>query len=100
MPKSNPTPADKPAATLVDVRAVAAVLGCSTRHVSRMADTGQMPPPVRLGALVRWPSDSIDNWIASGCKPVRTASESSEESTTDQGSCAVAAASRPGERNP
>jgi predicted DNA-binding transcriptional regulator AlpA len=58
---------------LLDVRAVAALLDCSPRHVYRLSDSGSMPPPVRLGALVRWRRDSIESWIASGCKPCRTA---------------------------
>ncbi len=61
------------AAQLLDVRAVAALLGCSARHVYRLADAGHMPPPVRLGALVRWPRQTIEDWIAAGCKPCRTA---------------------------
>jgi len=36
---------------LLDVRGVAALLGCSPRHVYRLADVGKMPAPVRLG---RW----------------------------------------------
>lgn len=60
-------------AALLDVRAVAALLGgCSTRHVYRLADAGKMPPPVRLGSLVRWSRLSIDEWLANDCKPVRT----------------------------
>ena len=47
---SPPAPA---APALLDVRAVAQLLDCSTRHVYRLADNGGMPPPVRLGALVR-----------------------------------------------
>jgi excisionase family DNA binding protein len=73
MTKRSRSPAEAQTAALLDVRAVAAVLGCSTRHVSRMADAGRMPPPVKLGALVRWPRETIDDWIASGCKPVRAA---------------------------
>ena len=73
MTKASHSPPDAQTAALLDVRAVAALLGCSTRHVYRMADAGQMPPSVRLGALVRWPRDTIDEWIAGGCKPVRTA---------------------------
>jgi excisionase family DNA binding protein len=61
------------AAQLLDVRAVAALLGCSPRHVYRLADAGQMPAPVRLGALVRWRRQAIEDWIAAGCKPCRTA---------------------------
>jgi excisionase family DNA binding protein len=63
--------ADAPAAQLLDVRAVAQLLNCSTRHIYRMADAGQMPPPVRIGALVRWRRTDLDAWLASGCKPVR-----------------------------
>jgi excisionase family DNA binding protein len=65
-------PADAPAA-LLDVRAVAALLDCSPRHVYRLSDAGHMPPPVRLGALVRWRRADIDAWLAGGCRPCRTA---------------------------
>jgi excisionase family DNA binding protein len=61
------------AAHLLDVRAVAAMLGCSPRHVYRLADAGHMPPPVRLGALVRWRRQDLDAWLAGRCKPCRTA---------------------------
>ncbi len=54
-------------AALLDVQAVAQLLDCSSRHVYRMADTGRMPPPVRLGALVRWRRQDLDAWIAAGC---------------------------------
>jgi excisionase family DNA binding protein len=60
-------------AALLDVRAVAALLGCSTRHVYRLADAGAMPPPRRLGALVRWSREELLDWIADGCRPVRQA---------------------------
>jgi excisionase family DNA binding protein len=62
-----------PAAQLLDVRAVAALLDCSARHVYRLADAGRMPPPVRLGALVRWRRQDLDAWLAGGCRPCRTA---------------------------
>jgi excisionase family DNA binding protein len=61
------------AVQLLDVRAVAALLDCSARHVYRLADAGRMPPPVRLGALVRWRRGDLDAWLADGCKPCRTA---------------------------
>jgi predicted DNA-binding transcriptional regulator AlpA len=72
-------PADAPAAQLLDVRAVAALLDCSPRHIYRMADAGQMPRPVRIGALVRWrrttgdPTTGIEDWITAGCPSCRTA---------------------------
>ena len=59
-------------AALLDVRQVAAMLGCSTRHVYRLSDSGRMPRPIKLGALVRWDRKLIvEQWIAEGCKPVR-----------------------------
>ncbi len=59
------------AAQLIDVEAVARLLDCSTRHVYRLADRGAMPPPFKIGALVRWPRQSIEKWIAGGCKTIR-----------------------------
>ncbi len=56
---------------LIDVRKVAALLGCSPRNVSRMADMGRMPAPLKLGNLTRWRRDELAQWIADGCKPVR-----------------------------
>jgi excisionase family DNA binding protein len=66
---------DVSAAPLLDVKAVALLLDCSTRHVRRLADYGQLPPPVKLGALVRWRRSDIDTWIANGCKRIGAASK-------------------------
>jgi excisionase family DNA binding protein len=59
-------------AALLDVEQVAELLNCSARHVYRLADAGHMPPPVRLGTLVRWRRQDLDAWLAGGCRPVRT----------------------------
>ena len=56
---------------LLNVRQVAARLGCSPRHVYRLSDAGRMPIPVKLGVLVRWRAADLDAWISGGCKPVR-----------------------------
>jgi excisionase family DNA binding protein len=56
---------------LLSVRAVATLLNCSERTVYRLADAGRMPPPLHLGALVRWPREVIDDWIRQGCPTVR-----------------------------
>jgi excisionase family DNA binding protein len=66
-------PADAPAAQLLDVRAVAALLDCSPRHVYRLADSSRMPQPVRLGALVRWRRQELQDWLAAGCPTCRRA---------------------------
>jgi excisionase family DNA binding protein len=67
-PRSAPDLSDAP---LLDVKEVARLLGCSTRHVRRLADHGQLPPPVKLGALVRWRRSDIDSWISNGCPSTR-----------------------------
>ena len=54
-------------AELIDIRAVAAMLQCSTRHITRMAGAGKMPKPKRLGVLVRWSRKELESWIAGGC---------------------------------
>jgi len=62
-------PRQEPA--LLDVRAVAAMLGCSPRHVYRLADRGAMPRPAKLGGLVRWCRAALEIWIADGCPSCR-----------------------------
>ena len=52
---------------LWDVRLVARALHCSARHVCRLSDSGRIPPPVKVGALVRWRRDDIERWIQDGC---------------------------------
>ncbi len=64
------SPADA-SAKLLDVQAVAEMLGCSSRHVYRLSDAGRMPAPVKLGSLVRWSATAVREWIDQGCKPVR-----------------------------
>lgn len=62
----------EPSPALLDVKGVANLLGCSARHVYRLSDSGKMPLPVRLGALVRWNKSTLDQWLAAGCPPVRS----------------------------
>jgi excisionase family DNA binding protein len=64
------SPADA-SARLLDVQAVAEMLGCSERHVYRLSDAGRMPAPVKLGALVRWNRAVVESWIDQGCPAVR-----------------------------
>ncbi len=58
-------------AALLDVQEVAQMLGCSSRHVYRLADANRMPRPVRLGSLVRWDRNALNDWISDGCKAVK-----------------------------
>ncbi len=63
-------PADA-SAKLLDVRSVAKMLTCSTRHIYRLSDSGRMPKSVKLGALVRWDLNEIERWIIDGCPTCR-----------------------------
>jgi excisionase family DNA binding protein len=62
------TPTEAPA--LLDVKAFAALLNCSARHVRRLSEAGRVPAPVRVGALVRWRRAEVEERIARGCRPV------------------------------
>ena len=52
---------------LISVGEVAEMLGCSERHVQRLADGGKMPQSVKVGRLTRWKRDSVVAWIDQGC---------------------------------
>ena len=67
---------DRAPAELLDVNAVALLLDCSARHVYRLSDASKMPPPLRLGALVRWRRSAVLAWIDEECPPVRSARRS------------------------
>ena len=58
---------------LGDVKAVAEILCCDERTVTRRADDGSMPPGFKLGALRRGDLRELDDWIAAGCPRVRAA---------------------------
>jgi excisionase family DNA binding protein len=50
-------------ATLVDAKEIAGFLGCSPKHVRRLADQGQLPKSVKVGRLRRWPRQAIERWL-------------------------------------
>ena len=65
------TPIPVEQAALLDVEQLATMLGCSDRHIWRLRDLGRLPPPVKLGWLVRWNRAAIAAWIAAGCPDCR-----------------------------
>ena len=65
--------AAQPLRRLIDAKQVGARLGCSWRHVLRLADRGAMPWGLKLGNLRRWDADELEHWISGGCRPVRAA---------------------------
>ena len=58
---------DRTQAELFDVRGVAQLVGVSPRHILRLAATGRMPAPIKLGALTRWNRRAVMAWIEAGC---------------------------------
>ena len=57
----------EPKPDLMDVNAVAALIGASPRTVRRLADWGRMPRPISLGRMVRWQRSVVEEWISEGC---------------------------------
>lgn len=47
----------------VDAREIACLLGCSAKHVCRLAKQGRLPKPVRIGRLLRWSREVIEQWL-------------------------------------
>ena len=80
--RANISTASETVSELVDVRAVAAMLDASTRHVYRLADAGLMPGPMKLGALVRWRRRQVLDWINAGCPAVAEQHKSRIEETS------------------
>lgn len=64
-------PAQAPAAVVLDVDTVAAMLDCSPQHIRRLADAGRMPRPLRIGSLMRWRRTDLADWLDAGCPSCR-----------------------------
>ena len=67
MQNQDNSPNPTPQYPMLTVDGVAALLACSPRSIYRLADAGRIPPPVRIGGLVRWPRAMLEKWIAEGC---------------------------------
>lgn len=52
---------------MLGIKDVAARLGVAEITVRRLADTGRMPQPVKIGWLLKWDRPVLENWIAAGC---------------------------------
>ena len=59
---------------LLQAMDVAEKLSCSVRNVYRLADSGRLPKPIKVGSLNRWRCEDIEQWIECGgsvCNSVR-----------------------------
>jgi predicted DNA-binding transcriptional regulator AlpA len=52
---------------LIDVDEVGAITSFCPKTIRRMADSGRLPRPIRLGRAIRWRRDEILRWIEAGC---------------------------------
>lgn len=59
--------ADRPAAQLIDIKALSAVLSRSVSALERDQAAGRLPPPVRVGGSKRWRLADVHAWVAAGC---------------------------------
>jgi excisionase family DNA binding protein len=59
---------------LLPIGQVAAMVALSRRTISRLADAGKLPPPLRIGGSLRWRLADVRQWIAAGCPAARNIS--------------------------
>jgi prophage regulatory protein len=57
---------------LIRAAEAAHLCGVAKRTWWRLVSSGRAPAPIRLGGSVRWRRAELSDWIAGGCKPVRT----------------------------
>lgn len=54
-----------PACSLLKAKQIAAFIGCSAKHVRRLAESGEFPKPVKAGKkMLRWPREAVERWLA------------------------------------
>ena len=56
---------------LIPAEKVAELLGISKRTLWRLLSAGRLPEPIRLGSVVRWKRDELQEWIEEGCPPLQ-----------------------------
>jgi predicted DNA-binding transcriptional regulator AlpA len=53
------------------VQDIASMAQVSARQVWRWRDLGILPGPMKLGSVVRWNAEVIDDWFRRGCPDCR-----------------------------
>lgn len=57
--------------TLVCAETAARMLEVSVRTIQRMVSRGELPQPIKVGRLSRWPKADLLAWIESKRRPPR-----------------------------
>lgn len=69
-PVATPSPVSAPSDAprlLLDSRQAAKMLKVSSRTLWKMQNSGEMPPPIRMGRSVRWNLGVLKKWVDEGC---------------------------------
>lgn len=67
-----PSPPAQPQPLLIDIQALAGLLGRSVASLERDQAASRLPAPVRIGGSKKWRAEDIRAWVAAGC-PARMA---------------------------
>ena len=49
---------------LLNKRDVGMLLGISDRMVAYLVERGQLPAPIKVGRLSKWPEERLDEWLS------------------------------------
>ena len=52
---------------LLTIQEMAAIMNCSVASVYTMKAYGRVPPPLRIGRLVRWDPREVQQWLDNRC---------------------------------
>jgi len=52
---------------LLTIQEMAAIVNCSVGTVYTMKAYGRVPPPIRLGRLLRWDPREVQKWLDNRC---------------------------------
>lgn len=74
MTVTNEREVSRDGAELLPIGQVAKMVAVSRRTISRLADAGKLPPPLRIGGSIRWRLADVREWIAAGCPAARNIS--------------------------
>jgi excisionase family DNA binding protein len=67
---AKPTPVFDPSATLLHAKQIAVFLGCTPKHIRRLAERGEFPKPVKAGRkILRWHREAVEKWLAEQAYP-------------------------------
>ncbi len=64
MPTVERVDTEEVAPVVVTARQLAIMLQVSKRTLFRMRSAGRLPAPLRVGGVVRWRLQDVQNWIA------------------------------------